>query len=117
MKFARLFGMLALGAAIIPAIASADDPNDRDMRDPRNRARDKAIIRQLNVDQLAHVRERDARYAEGWKAYRQQGGRSEAYANDRADYEQQRAAYERKRAAWRRAVAMCQSGHYEYCDG
>lgn len=125
MKVARLFTALALGAAFVPALAVADDPKDPVLsRSAEARARDKAIIRQLNQDQLAKVRERDARYAAGWQAYREQGGRNEAYSAARADHDRamdafarERAAYERERAAWRRAVQLCESGHYEYCEG
>ncbi len=124
MIFKGLVSVLALGAACFSAAALADDPNDPDMRDPRNLARDRAIIKKLNQDQLAYVRERDARYAEGWKAYREQGGRVQGRGVDRSDYAdaqdsyaRDRAEYERKRAAWRRAVQMCEAGHYQYCDG
>lgn len=125
MNFARLLAPLALVATLAPALALADDPKDPVLsRSAEARARDKAIIRQLNQDQLAHVRERDAHYAEGWKAYQQQGAQQQAYDAARADHERamdayarERAAYERERAAWRRAVQMCESGHYEYCEG
>lgn len=125
MKATALFCALAAGAALFPSVAMADDPRDPLLsRSAEARARDKAIIRRLNQDELAHVRERDARYAEGWQAYREQGGRNEDYAARRSDYDRaqadyarQRAAYERQRAAWRHAVQMCESGHYEYCDG
>lgn len=125
MKIAGLFTALAFGAAIVPTLAMADDPKDPVLsRSAEARARDKAIIRKLNQDQLAHVRERDARYAEGWKAYREQGGQNQAYASARADYDRamdsyarERAQYERERAAWRRAVQLCEAGHYEYCEG
>ncbi len=100
---------LALGAALLPAAAMADDPNDPSMRSAEARARDRAIIRRLNQEQLAHVRERDARYAEGWRAYRSRG-------SDNDDYARQRADYERKMAAWRRAVAACRAGDYSACD-
>jgi hypothetical protein len=124
MKFARLFAALALGAVVVPALALADDPKDPLLsRSAEARARDKAIIRKLNQDQLAHVRERDAQYAEGWTAYREQNGHNQAYASARADYNRamddyarERAQYERERSAWRRAVQLCEAGHYEYCE-
>lgn len=124
MKFARLFAALTLGAVVVPSLALADDPKDPLLsRSAEARARDKAIIKKLNQDQLAHVRERDARYAEGWKAWREQGGRDDMYAARRQDYDRamddyarQRAEYERERAAWRRAVQLCEAGHYEYCE-
>jgi hypothetical protein len=125
MKATVLFCVLAVGASLVSTVALADDPNDPVLsRSAAARARDKAIIRRLNQDELAHVRARDARYAEGWEAYRERGGRAESYDAARAehsramaDYARQRADYERQRAAWRHAVRMCESGHYEYCDG
>lgn len=102
----KLFaGALALGCATVfvaPAPALADDPNDPTMRSAAARAKDKAIIRQLNLDQAAYVKARDARYARGWRAYKA--------------YPAQQAAYERRMAEWRRAVRLCESGRYEYCD-
>ena len=98
----KLFaGALALGLATAPSIALADDPNDPTMRSAAARARDKAIIRKLNLDQAAYVKARDARQAAGWRAYKA--------------YPAQQAAHERRMAEWRRAVRMCESGHYEYC--
>lgn len=106
-------GALALAVCSGGASAAwADDPNDPTMRNPANRARDKAIIRQLNENQLAYVQKRDAEYAKGWKAWREhqdrQGG-GEGYAAARA-------RHEREMAAWRRAVSLCEAGRYEYCD-
>jgi hypothetical protein len=101
MKMKLFAGALALGCVVMSSAALADDPNDLSMRSAAARARDKAIIRQLNLDQAAYVRARDARQAKGWQAYK--------------DRPAQQAAYERKMAEWRRAVRMCESGHYEYC--
>ncbi|MDE2435086.1 MAG: hypothetical protein KGM49_02385 [Sphingomonadales bacterium] len=108
---------------LIPAVAHADDPNDPAMRDPRTRAHDREVIRQLNLKELQQVHERDARYAEGWRAYGEQGDREESYQRARSDYERQmddyqqrRADYERDRAAWRHAVDACEAGQYEYCE-
>lgn len=103
MKARILVSAMALGCLIAPGVALADDPNDPTMRNPANRARDAAAIRQLNRDQAAHVEARDAQYAEGWQAQR--------------DYERERAEYERRMAEWRRAVRLCESGHHEYCRG
>jgi hypothetical protein len=114
------FVCAALVAAVIPAVALADDPNDPAMRSAAARARDRQIIRQLNQHELAMVRERDARYAEGWRAAR--NGSSDntvrAQDHDRAmtDYARDRARYEREMAAWRRAVAACRAGDYSACD-
>lgn len=72
MKPATLAGALALAAALLPAAALADDPNDPLLsRSAAARARDKAEIRRLNLQELAHVRERDARYARQWRAWRE----------------------------------------------
>lgn len=101
MKLKYLAGALALGAVTLSTVAIADDPNDPAMRSKEARARDKAIIRKLNLDQAAFVRQRDARQASGWKSYK--------------DYPAQKAAYERKMAEWRRAVRLCESGHHEHC--
>ncbi len=101
MKLNLFAGALALGAVTLSNAALADDPNDPAMRSKETRARDKAIIRKLNLDQAAYVRQRDARQASGWTAYK--------------DYPTQKAAYERKMAEWRRAVRLCESGHHENC--
>jgi hypothetical protein len=96
-----LAGALALATLAVPATALADDPNDPAMRNKAAREADKAEIRRLNRAQQAYVRERDAGYRAGWKAYR--------------DYPQKQADYERQMAEWRRAVKLCESGHREYC--
>lgn len=101
MKLKLFAGALALGCATLSTAAFADDPNDPTMRSAAARARDKAIIRQLNLDQAAYVKARDARQARGWAAYKA--------------YPAQRAVYERRMAEWRRAVRLCESGRYEYC--
>lgn len=118
------FGVLACAvvlAAISPSAALADDPNDPAMRTAAARARDRAIIRQLNLEEAARVRARDAGYAAGWKAYSERqdeaAPRARAYERDRDRYDRQRAQYERDMAAWRRAVAACRAGDYAACDG
>ena len=75
------------------------------MRSAAARARDAAIIRRLNQEQLAFVQNRDAQYAQGWRAYRE--GPRVAPA--------QQAEYAREMVTWRHAVAQCRAGHYEYC--
>lgn len=100
-------GALALGAVVLPAAAMADDPRDPSMRSAAARARDSAIIKRMNQDQLAYVRRRDG---ERMQAFRGAEARRDGrYADARADYE-------RKMAAWRHAVAACRAGRYEYCD-
>ena len=122
MSLSRLAAALALAAAFVPAAALADDPNDPAMRDPKARARDAAIIRQLNRDQLAHVRQRDAEYAKGWQAYRDYPARQAEHRaalarHDRVrqQYDRDRASYEAKMREWRRAVELCRAGREEYC--
>ncbi|MBC2663948.1 hypothetical protein H7F51_00290 [Novosphingobium flavum] len=116
----RFAGAVALALALVPVAAQADDPNDPTMRSAAARARDKAIIKRLNEEQLAYVRQRDAGYAEGWRAYREaQQGRQPTRSGDRqadADYAEARADYQRRMAEWRHAVSACQSGRYEYCE-
>lgn len=108
-------GALALAVCTSGAsVARADDPNDPSMRNPANRARDKAIIRDLNLGQLAHVQKRDGEYAKGWKAWREYKGRRAGGGAE--DYASARARHERDMAAWRRAVSLCEAGRYEYCD-
>ena len=106
-KLDSLTCALVITAAVLPAAAHADDPRDASMRSPAARARDRAIIRRMNQDQLAYVRERDARRMQAFRDAR--AGRDARYADARADYE-------RKMAAWRHAVAACNAGRYEYCD-
>lgn len=101
MRMKLLAGAIALGCVTPPSAALADDPRDPAMRSAAARAKDKAIIRQLNLDQAAYVKARDARQAEGWAEYKA--------------YPAKRAAYERRMAEWRRAVRLCESGSYEYC--
>ena len=118
MRVALVLGA-ALAAAMLPVAAQADDPRDPSMRSAAARARDKAIIRQLNREELARVRRRDARYAEGWRAWRENGGnaaRSREHRRAMANHAQRRAQYERDMAAWRRAVAACRAGDYSACE-
>ncbi len=84
------------------------------MRSAEARARDKAIIKQLNEDQLAYVRERDAEYAKGWRAYRAAKA-DDRYEADQQAYSDARSDYEAAMADWRRDVAACRAGHYERC--
>lgn len=104
---------LALGVSMLSAAAAADDPNDRTMNAAAIE-RDRAIIRRLNQEQLAHVRQRDARYAEGWRNYR--NGKGTVSRSDAADYAEARQDYTRKMAAWHRAVAACRAGDRDACD-
>src|SRR5690606_15474228 len=105
--------LAAAVAATMPAAALADDPNDPEMRSAAARAQDREMVRELNRRQLEEVRERDARYAKGWREWRahKAGG-----GNADADYAKRRAQYEREMAEWRRAVAACRAGDYSACD-
>ena len=116
----------AIAAAIMPVAARADDPNDPAMRSAAARARDREMTRQLNLEEIARVRQRDARSAEGRRTARAGGsyaaGEDEYAARSRdheramANYARNRAQYEREMAAWRRAVAACRAGDYSACD-
>ncbi|WP_067738211.1 hypothetical protein [Novosphingobium naphthalenivorans] len=105
---------LAFAAALGSAPAQADDPKDPAMRTAEARARDKAIIKQLNEDQLAYVRKRDAEYAKGWEAYRAAEAGNHYDADQRA-YDDAHRDYESAMDAWRRDVAACRAGYYEHC--
>lgn len=102
---------MALASCLVSPLAMADDPNDPAMRDPKARARDRAIIRQLNLNQLAYVQKRDAEYAKQWKTWR------EYHQNQRRGgaYAEAQARHERDMAAWRNAVRLCKAGRYQYC--
>ena len=106
-KFGSFVCALAMSAVLLPAAALADDAQDPSMRNPAVRARDRAITRRMNQDQLAYVRQRDARGGQSYRAAQDEGD---------GDYADARAEYAREMAAWRRAVAACRSGHWEYCD-
>ncbi|WP_313802898.1 hypothetical protein [Sphingobium sp.] len=106
MKLGSFVRAFALGVALLPAAALADDPRDPTMRSAAARARDRAIIKRMNQQQLAYVRQRDARNR---PTYRVTQG-------ERDRYEDARAEYARRMAAWRHAVAACNAGRWEYCD-
>ena len=71
MKSVLLSGAVALGFVLASSAALADDPNDPAMRNAAARARDREIIRQLNLTELHRVKERDARYAKQWREWRE----------------------------------------------
>ncbi|HEY1124661.1 MAG TPA: hypothetical protein VGE65_03440 [Sphingobium sp.] len=106
-KFSLFTCALAIGVALLPAAALADDPRDPSMKSAAARARDSAETKRLNQGQLAYVRDRDARIMGDHRA--SQGEIDRDYANARADYS-------RRMAAWRRAVAACNAGQWDYCD-
>lgn len=121
MKLAACCAVLALSSLLSAVPAAADDPNDPTMRSAAARARDKAIIRELNLRELAKVRARDAQYQQGWDAYREaQEGRDPAraeYERDMDRYRADRERHARDMAEWRYAVRRCQAGDWSYCDG
>jgi hypothetical protein len=111
---------------MVPTVAAADDPHDPTMRTAVARTRDREIIRGLNLQELAHVRERDARYAESSRAWRSRSGaasvdpeyshRSQGYAHAMAAYASDQNQYQRDLSQWRRAVSACRAGDYSACD-
>jgi hypothetical protein len=124
MDVMRLYLLICAGvlALTLPAVAVADDPHDLSMRNPAARARDREGTRQLNLQELAAVRKRDAGYRQSWRP--EPGGEPTEYTarfhdHERAmgDYARDRAQYEREMARWRRAVAACRAGDYSACGG
>ncbi len=112
----------AVVAAMVPAVALADDPRDPAMRNAAARARDSAKTRELNRQENARVLKRGVT----WRVVR--GGRSDEpgegdyaaavqdHERDMAEYARSRARYERDMAGWRRAVAACEAGDDAACD-
>lgn len=123
----RALAFTAALALLVPlAPAQADDPADPAMRSRAARERDRQQIRALNLAQLAHVRQRDAAYAQEWAAWKARGtgGASRMAANDAVtgdpsadeDYAKARARHARDLARWREQVAACQNGDYAACE-
>jgi len=116
---------LASVAVLLAVPAAADDPKDPAMRSPAARARDREKIRQLNLAQLAYVRQRDSGYAAGWAATRADGEdasekrafatRVREHRRAMADHASAEADYERQMAAWRARVIACHSGDRSAC--
>lgn len=105
MKFSLFVCAAVMSAAFLPTVAHADDPHDPSMRSAAARARDRAIIKRMNQQQLTYVRQRDAKMMQN---YRSANG-------DRDSYDDARADHARRMAEWRRAVAACNAGRWEYC--
>lgn len=117
MNYRLIVGALALSVAAVSAPSLADDPKDPLLsKSAAARAKDKAIIRQLNINEMQRVRAQEAQQAQGWQAYREQPARQAEYRAALADHARERAAYEKKMAAWREAVRRCRAGEYRYCD-
>lgn len=116
MRCMVLISTAALAAAVAYGPALADDPYEK--LTPEELEQDRATIRRLNREQLDYVRKRDARYAEGWRAYARSGRGSASdgrFQDQVRAYEADRRSYERAMAEWRQDVAACRDGYYEYC--
>jgi hypothetical protein len=115
----------AIAAAMVPAVALADDSRDPSLRDAAARAHDSDVTRQLNLDERAMVRARDARQMQGWRAspdgdsYEAADSEYAAHAQDHdramTDYGRDRARYAQDMAEWHLAVAACRAGDYAAC--
>jgi len=71
MKSVLVYGAIALGLMIVSSAALADDPHDPTMRSAAARARDREVIRQLNLAELRHVKARDTRLSKQWREWRE----------------------------------------------
>lgn len=126
--------LVALVSILAAAPSLADDPRDPKMQSRAAREADAAEIRRLNREQAAFVQRRDARYAQGWKAWREnEAARADdenrAYGKEMHRYQDARRAADADRDAyararrdyaaamddWRRDVADCRAGYYERC--
>ncbi len=114
-------GLIALMVAIL-AVAAPLAVQARGPKTPAELARDREIIRGLNQRELAYVRQRDARQAKGWRAWRNRGAANAEYQRQRAEhqqamerYSQDRRRYEQRHAAWRAAVRACRAGDRSAC--
>ena len=117
MKAHLVASAVALSVIAVSAPGLADDPKDPLLsKSAAARAKDKAIIRQLNINEMNRVRAQDAQYAKGWQEYRELPARQAEYRAALAEHARERAAYEKKMAAWREAVRRCRAGEYSYCD-
>ncbi|MCE2842256.1 MAG: hypothetical protein ACK564_06730 [Novosphingobium sp.] len=117
MKASLVASAVALSVIAVSAPSLADDPKDPLLsKSAEARARDKAIIRQLNINEMQRVRAQEAQQAQGWQAYREQPARQAEYRAALADHAREQAAYEQKMAAWREAVRRCRAGEFSYCD-
>ena len=117
MKASLVASAVALSVIAVSAPSLADDPKDPLLsKSAEARARDKAIIRQLNINEMQRVRAQEAQQAHGWQAYREQPARQTEYRAALADHARERAAYEKKMAEWREAVRRCRAGEFSYCD-
>jgi hypothetical protein len=117
MRYRLIASAVVLSVIAVSAPGLADDPKDPLLsKSAAARAKDKAIIRQLNINEMRRVRAQEAEQAQGWQAYREQPARQAEYRAALADHARDQAAYEKKMAAWREAVRRCRAGDYSYCD-
>lgn len=127
MRLGNILRAAILAGLALPGIAMADDPKDPGMQTPDAVARDREQIRQLNLDMLRQVQQRDAGYAQGWRDYKRfkQGSHPNqiAYREARNRYErdstrhtESRREYEREMDQWRANVRACRAGNYRACD-
>lgn len=103
--------------------ALADDPKDPTMMTPEAIARDREMIRKLNEDMLRQVTERDAKFAQNRREYRDLPRKQAEYERRYAEYEREQVRYaaDRRRhdqamADWRADVAACRAGQYSRCN-
>ncbi|MEY4239448.1 MAG: hypothetical protein RL339_2049 [Pseudomonadota bacterium] len=117
MRYRLIASAVALSVIAVSAPSLADDPKDPLLsKSAAARAKDKAIIRQLNINEMRRVRAQEAEQAQGWQEYREHPARQAEYRAALADHAREQAAYEKKMAAWREAVRRCRAGDYSYCD-
>jgi len=107
-------GFAALGLFACSASETAMAKSEEWLR------RDREIIRQMNLRELAKVRQRDARQSAKERAVRADQAafarRRVAYEREWAAYEEQRRDYGFRLAAWRRDVADCRAGVRSACE-
>jgi hypothetical protein len=112
---------LTICAGAMAGSALADDRRDPTMG-PSAAARDHETIRQMNLDQLTYVQQRDARYADearGYAAVRRADDdrdarrrdsyaqQRDAYAQDLQHYRAERQRYDQEMAQWRQDRTDC----------
>ena len=113
-------GIAVLGALLLSGIgAGLAMPQAASAKSEEWLRRDREIIRQMNLRELAKVRRRDAQYAARAQASRSDrddyARRRAAYQEDMADYYRQQRQYRVRHAAWREAVSACNAGVRSAC--
>lgn len=109
-------GIVVLGALLLSGIAM---PRAASAKSEEWLRRDREVIRQMNLRELAKVRRRDAQYAQRAQASRSDredyARRRAAYQAGMADYHRQQQQYRVRLAEWREAVAACNAGVRSAC--